>query len=98
MTTYDPASETWEASTTSGYNETIMNICMAITDDGKKVLMYGGKQWFRLFSELFILDLETKVWTELAKGSSARQYAACTVAGDYFLVWGDLRECMDSAI
>ncbi|KAF9970404.1 hypothetical protein BGZ73_006879 [Actinomortierella ambigua] len=102
ITTYDPASETWEAIATFGHNKNIVNHCMAITDDGKKVLMYGGGIFHNtttvISSEFFILDLETKVWTELPKGSSARKHAACTVAGDYFLVWGDLHECMGSAI
>ncbi|KAG0264561.1 hypothetical protein DFQ27_001148, partial [Actinomortierella ambigua] len=36
---------------------------------------------------LFMLDLETRVWADLGQFNDDRKVGACTVAGDYLLAW-----------
>ncbi|KAF9971214.1 hypothetical protein BGZ73_005897 [Actinomortierella ambigua] len=90
---YDPVAAKWsEVKTTNYNNNTIARHCMAITDDGKRVISYGGHYVFNrtafLNPDIHILDLETNIWK---KGSvlpgGGRYDATCTVAGDYFLLW-----------
>ncbi|KAF9154912.1 hypothetical protein DFQ27_001877 [Actinomortierella ambigua] len=93
---YHPESNQWKAMITSGFsnNKALTEHCIAIADDGKRLFVYGG--WYgmetvmTLSSDLFILDLVTGVWTKGLFNDSIRGSGACTVAGDYFLLWGDV--------
>ncbi|KAG0221134.1 kelch domain-containing protein 3, partial [Actinomortierella wolfii] len=90
---YHPESKQWKKlKTTGGKNVTLVGHCIAITDDGRRILSYGGydiANWGKFyFSDLEILDLETGNWTTGTSENIQRGYTACTVAGDYFLVWG----------
>ncbi|KAF9159000.1 hypothetical protein DFQ26_007015 [Actinomortierella ambigua] len=94
VTLYRPESKQWSLMKTIGANNTNnYGHCMAITDDGTTILSYGGyydsQPGNPLFSEsLYILNLTTGVWTLAVDSSSKRAWPACTIAGDYFLLWG----------
>ncbi|KAF9166177.1 hypothetical protein DFQ26_008499 [Actinomortierella ambigua] len=61
-------------------------------DDGTLFLSYGGYNDLTFLqpyrSTLYILDLSSGVWTAGADSNQGRGFAACTITGDYFLVWG----------
>ncbi|KAG0316497.1 hypothetical protein BGZ97_006797 [Linnemannia gamsii] len=62
--------------------------CMAANEDGTKLAVYGGR--YRngtAVGELWVLDVVTSTWSQGQSGPP-RAYAACTIAGDYFLIWG----------
>ncbi|KAF9122309.1 kelch domain containing 4 [Mortierella sp. 14UC] len=68
------------------------DMCMAISEDGTKLVVFGGryydmwKQWIQ--NSLYILDLNTMVWTRAQDYATPRTYAACTIADDTFISWG----------
>ncbi|KAG0254137.1 hypothetical protein DFQ27_007020 [Actinomortierella ambigua] len=94
VTLYHPESKQWSLMKTTGANNTNnFGHCMAITDDGKTILSFGGyfaEQTGAIIfsSSLYILNLTTGVWTLAVDSSSQRADSACTIAGDYFLLWG----------
>jgi hypothetical protein len=50
--------------------------------------IYGGKDAnLNVVGELWMLDLVTSTWRQGRKGPP-RAFAACTIAGDQFLIWG----------
>ena len=62
-----------------------MNI---LDENGTKVVVYGG--WLStgvIVGELWVLDVVASTWTQGISGPP-RTGAACTIAGDQFLVWG----------
>ncbi|KAF9977071.1 hypothetical protein BGZ73_007043 [Actinomortierella ambigua] len=90
---YHPESKQWKGMRTRGFNnKSLSEHCMAITDDGRKLLVYGGRYEQGLStvfsSDLYILDLVSGFWTEALYNDSKRGSAVCTVSGDYFLLWG----------
>ncbi|KAG0232139.1 hypothetical protein BGW42_008355 [Actinomortierella wolfii] len=61
--------------------------CMAINDDGTKVIVYGGRLPTGFNGDIFILDLKTTSWTKGLAGP-VRLYTTCVIAGDLFITWG----------
>ncbi|KAK3813722.1 MAG: hypothetical protein J3R72DRAFT_60974 [Linnemannia gamsii] len=91
---FDPSGEgSWGALTTTGEGPGARtDMCMAISEDGTKLVVFGGR-WFDTFNQgilghLFILDLTTMVWTRAQDYATPRTYAACTIADDTFISWG----------
>ncbi|KAG0227331.1 hypothetical protein BGW42_003013 [Actinomortierella wolfii] len=94
---YHPESKQWSSMKTTGLNRTLTDHCIALTDDGKKLLTFGGSHTAAIGAkvasrELHILDLASGKWTVGANSLTKRVYSACTVAGDYFLLWGGQTE------
>ncbi|KAF9399674.1 hypothetical protein BGZ94_005667 [Podila epigama] len=68
-------------------------MCMAVSDDGSKMVVFGGRRkkapfdmW--LLNDIYILDLKTNVWTKGRNYPKARLYSACTLINDLFISWG----------
>ncbi|KAF9922897.1 hypothetical protein FBU30_006972 [Linnemannia zychae] len=67
--------------------------CMAISDDSKKLIVFGGHELpagSPVLNEIFILDIPTLTWTSGMPSPLPRMYATCAIAGDQFIVWGGL--------
>ncbi|GJJ72472.1 hypothetical protein EMPS_04830 [Entomortierella parvispora] len=65
--------------------------CMVETTDRSKMLVFGGMNTaMQTSSRLFILNLDTMIWTEGADvgAASARAYHVCGTNGDSLVVWG----------
>ncbi|KAF9086574.1 hypothetical protein BGX23_008778 [Mortierella sp. AD031] len=65
--TYTPTTNEWRTIQTTGTAPgKRANHCMAISDDGTKLVVFGGrwsdKFYQSIMSELWVLDLTTKVW------------------------------------
>ncbi|KAG0257211.1 hypothetical protein DFQ27_005258 [Actinomortierella ambigua] len=77
VTLYDPAANSWKP---------------FVNDEGTKLYSYGGRtnSTANYRSNLYILDLTTGVWTEGNDSRTPRAFMTCTVAGDYFMVWGGI--------
>ncbi|KAK3830284.1 MAG: hypothetical protein J3R72DRAFT_425882 [Linnemannia gamsii] len=80
----------WSTLVTTGVGPpTLFDHCMAINDEGTKLIVYGGKMEGDVFSsQLFILDISSRTWSSGPAGAIPRSYMACTFAGDQFIVWG----------
>ncbi|KAG0274065.1 hypothetical protein BGZ95_010133 [Linnemannia exigua] len=87
---FTPSTGAWGTMATSGSPPSMRaDHCMAASDDGTRVVVYGGRpvDGSPSSGEVFVLNTVTGVWTQGSPGQP-RLYAACTIAGDQLLVWG----------
>ncbi|KAF9110589.1 hypothetical protein BGX27_006143 [Mortierella sp. AM989] len=85
---YSLDSSAWFHHTTTGQLPTPrVDNCVAASEDGSTVIVYGGKVAAGYTSTLYILDVLTNTWTQGPDGS-VRAFMACIIVGDQFLVWG----------
>ncbi|KAF9149670.1 hypothetical protein BG015_008533 [Linnemannia schmuckeri] len=63
--------------------------CMAISEDGNTVVMFGGRTPppTNFTGTFYILDVPSKTWVQ-GPSASTRLYSACAIVGDQFVVWG----------
>ncbi|KAF9303521.1 hypothetical protein BGZ74_003593 [Mortierella antarctica] len=96
VTEYNIGLKTWGNFTTSGTPPVSRaDFCMASSEDGNKVVVYGGRILpnssatppVDYTGTIHILDIPTAQWTEGPSGSP-RLYMACVVVGDQFVAWG----------
>ncbi|KAF9144702.1 hypothetical protein BGX30_011723 [Mortierella sp. GBA39] len=78
--------------TTSGPSPgDVSSHCMIPAYNGARMVVFGGCDvGVNSKSDIFILNVQTMTWTQgtSASESDARCNMACTVRGDYFIVWG----------
>ncbi|KAG0041165.1 hypothetical protein BGZ83_002227 [Gryganskiella cystojenkinii] len=87
---YNLTAKTWANVSTTGIPPPVRSdFCMAVNEDGSKVVVYGGRVAVNdVFARtFFILDVTTGQWTQGPDGD-VRAYMACTIVGDQFLAWG----------
>ncbi|KAF9310745.1 hypothetical protein BG003_008147 [Podila horticola] len=96
VTEYNIGLKTWSNFTTSGTPPVSRSdFCMAASEDGNKVIVYGGRivantsvtPPIDYTGTIHILDIPTAQWTEAPSGSP-RLYMTCVIVGDQFVVWG----------
>ncbi|KAG0377362.1 hypothetical protein BGX24_006251 [Mortierella sp. AD032] len=68
--------------------------CMAANEDGTTVLVYGGRVNNLPNGDVYILDTKTGAWRQ-GKQGDARMYVACTVVGNFLLIWGGTNAAME---
>ncbi|KAG0253764.1 hypothetical protein DFQ27_007236 [Actinomortierella ambigua] len=85
-TAFDPAKNTYTTLLTSGPKPTPRaDHCAAISDDGKLMVIYGGRP---VTGSIYILNLQTMQWKQ-GRDGEARIYQACALAGSNQLItWG----------
>ncbi|KAF9152040.1 hypothetical protein BG015_005866 [Linnemannia schmuckeri] len=86
---YTPtAANPWNALNTTGIVPPMLaGSCMVSAHSGTKMLLFGGMHNGNYSDNLYILDVATMKWSLGAK-YQPRSGAACSVSGDYFIVWG----------
>ncbi|KAG9071650.1 hypothetical protein KI688_005863 [Linnemannia hyalina] len=91
---YSPATDSWGNSllTTGAGPGARSDMCMAISDDGTKLVVFGGR-YFDTFhqyitGDIYVLDLDTMVWTRGPDYTTPRIYTTCTIVDGTFLSWG----------
>ncbi|KAG0249933.1 hypothetical protein BGZ95_007362, partial [Linnemannia exigua] len=90
---FDPSNESWGALITTGEGPGARSdMCMAISEDGTKLVIFGGRYYDKwdqaILGHLFVLDLTTMVWTRAQDYATPRTYAACAIADNTFISWG----------
>ncbi|KAF9130633.1 Multiple epidermal growth factor-like domains protein 8 [Mortierella sp. GBA39] len=101
---YSPLTNNWTRLTTSGPSPgPVIYHCMASAYGGKKMVVFGGELYLEHpRGSIFILDVPTLTWTQGPDIDNplSRSSAACTVAGDNFVVWGGKNETsmLDSTV
>ncbi|KAF9961962.1 hypothetical protein BGZ72_000585 [Mortierella alpina] len=90
---YTPSTNTWSTlSTTNQGPSGRADFCMDISEDGSKLVIFGGRAFmgpnWKLTNELYILDLDTLTWSKGQSYSATRTYSACTIVGSTFISWG----------
>jgi hypothetical protein len=69
-----------------------------LDEDGTTVVTYGGQlRNDTLLGEIWILDVPTATWSQGPSGP-IRASAACTIAGDQFIIWGGRRGAIVNAV
>ncbi|KAG0042033.1 hypothetical protein BGZ83_000988, partial [Gryganskiella cystojenkinii] len=65
------------------------DFCMAVNEDGSKVVVYGGRLTDnKVFTgTIFIFDVTASNWTKGPAGD-LNSYMTCIIVGDQFLAWG----------
>ncbi|KAF9208718.1 hypothetical protein CPC16_011232 [Podila verticillata] len=93
VTTYTPSTSTWASLVTTGPAPSgRSDMCLAVSDDGTKLIVHGGRtrsqfnQW--LSGEIFILDLNTNKWTQGRSYVKPRLNPVCTLINGTFISWG----------
>ncbi|KAF9383283.1 hypothetical protein CPB97_006608 [Podila verticillata] len=99
VTEYNIGLQGWSNFTTTGTPPVSRSdFCMASSEDGNKVVVYGGRIPLNNsatppidYTDTFhILDIPTGQWTQGPSGSP-RLYMACVIVGDQFVAWGGAR-------
>ncbi|KAI1305001.1 hypothetical protein EDD11_005025 [Mortierella claussenii] len=99
ITEYQIDTKAWSNYTTTGQYPTVRSDhCMAASEDGTRVVVFGGRvpltsttkviSESTFSSEFYVLDVVSGVWRQGPNATSPRVYMACLIAGDQFLVWG----------
>ncbi|KAF9997891.1 hypothetical protein BGZ65_006553, partial [Modicella reniformis] len=96
ITEYKLSTGTWSILNTTGdIPPPIADICMAASEDGNTVAIFGGRYFtINRFKEpdvfsgsLYLLDVQNKVWSKTSP-LPARAYVGCEIIGDQFVLWG----------
>ncbi|KAF9088438.1 hypothetical protein BGX23_007375 [Mortierella sp. AD031] len=90
---YDPASKIWKTMSTTGNIPTrVLDACAAASDDGSKIILFGGSlDANTFFSTIYILDVVTGVWTQGESASEFRARMGCGYHAGQFIVYGGSR-------
>lgn len=86
---YKPTAVTpWNALNMTGTVPPVLaGSCMVPAHNGTKIILFGGVYNSNYTDTLYILDVANLTWSQGAK-YQPRSGAACSVSGDYFIVWG----------
>ncbi|KAF9278748.1 hypothetical protein BGZ68_008366 [Mortierella alpina] len=90
---FTPSTNAWTTLTTKGDGPSgRSDHCMEISDDGTKLVVYGGRivETFgtKFSSQLFVLDLSSLEWTLAKDSGKPRVYSVCTIINSTFISWG----------
>ncbi|KAG0255888.1 hypothetical protein BG011_004881 [Mortierella polycephala] len=97
ITQFTPDTNVWvDLQTTGTGPSSRADGCMAMSEDGSKLVVFGGRArgdyGTTFFSELLILDMETLKWSKGASYSSPRVNSVCTIVNSTFISWGGQNE------
>ncbi|KAF9145722.1 hypothetical protein BGX30_007315 [Mortierella sp. GBA39] len=89
LTEYSPSTKTWSNRTTSGaIPQARLDACAAVSDDGTKVIVYGGAANANTFlNSIHILDVTTGVWTAGPLSTGVLSQATCAFHSGMFIVF-----------
>ncbi|GJJ75361.1 hypothetical protein EMPS_07719 [Entomortierella parvispora] len=87
---YDIQSKQWKTMSTSGdVPPARLDHCMASSDDGSKIVLFGGTvDGNTYFDTLYVLDVSTGKWKQGQSASVARTRMACAFHSYQFVAWG----------
>ncbi|KAG0242842.1 hypothetical protein BGX31_011505 [Mortierella sp. GBA43] len=96
ITEYTIGTGSWSIYNTTGdIPPPIADFCMATSDDGNTIAIFGGRFFtidrFKVpdvFSGLlYVLDVQQKTWSKLVN-VSPRAYTGCQIVNNQFIAWG----------
>ncbi|KAF9976430.1 hypothetical protein BGZ65_007849 [Modicella reniformis] len=87
---FDPSSKTWKTMTTSGdVPPARVDHCMAASDDGSTVVVFGGGANSNdFFNTIYILDVKSGKWKQGQAAPVPRTRMACAFHSYQFIAWG----------
>ncbi|KAG9066940.1 hypothetical protein KI688_012852 [Linnemannia hyalina] len=90
---YDPASKIWKTMATTGNVPTrALDACAAASDDGSKIVLFGGSlDSNTFFSTIYTLDVVSGVWSQGVAAPDYRARMACGFHSGQFVAFGGSR-------
>ncbi|KAG0200805.1 hypothetical protein BGX28_006218 [Mortierella sp. GBA30] len=86
---YDPSSRSWRTMSTSGdVPSPRLDHCMAASEDGSKIVLFGGTDGATYFNTIYILDVDSGKWKQGQSAPVARTRMACGFHSYQFVAWG----------
>ncbi|KAF9438387.1 hypothetical protein BGZ76_008298 [Entomortierella beljakovae] len=87
---YDPSTKEWNTmSTTGDVPPPRLDHCMAVSEDGKKIVVFGGTSDRNdYYNTIYILDVKSGVWKQGQTTPVARTRMACAFHSYQFIAWG----------
>ncbi|KAG0023235.1 hypothetical protein BGZ81_008193 [Podila clonocystis] len=86
---YDPNSKSWSVMVTSGdVPSARLDHCMVATEDGSKIVIFGGTDGATYYNDIYILDVEKAKWKRGADSGTSRTRMACGLHSAQFIAWG----------
>ncbi|KAF9933813.1 hypothetical protein BGZ67_004133 [Mortierella alpina] len=83
-----PGNKTWARIPTTGMSPGEVNAhCMVPVYNGTKIVVFGGYGPSGAHGNIYILDLQSMVWSKGVSGDP-RAEMACSARGDNFIAWG----------
>ncbi|KAF9934333.1 hypothetical protein FBU30_002472 [Linnemannia zychae] len=91
---YDPASKIWKIMSTTGNIPTrVLDACVAASEDGSKIVLFGGSlDSNTFFSTIYILDVISGVWSLGQAAPEYRARMACGFHAGQFIAFGGSRD------
>ncbi|KAG0085092.1 hypothetical protein BGZ92_009309 [Podila epicladia] len=62
--------------------------CMVASEDGSKIVVFGGTDGETFYTDIYILDLEKAKWKRGTDASTPRTRMACGLHSGQFIAWG----------
>ncbi|KAG0082231.1 hypothetical protein BGZ90_008557 [Linnemannia elongata] len=90
---YDPSSRIWKTMATTGNIPTRrLDSCAAASEDGSKVVLFGGSlDSNTFFDTVYVLDVVSGVWRQGTSAPAYRTRMACGFMAGQFVVFGGSR-------
>ncbi|CAO3566457.1 unnamed protein product [Mortierella alpina] len=86
---YDPTTKTWKTMSTSGdVPPARLDHCMAASEDGSIVVLFGGSDGNAYFNDIYILDVGSSKWKKGLSAPVTRTRMACGFHSRQFVAWG----------
>ncbi|KAG0286258.1 hypothetical protein BGZ97_007507, partial [Linnemannia gamsii] len=87
---YDPSARIWKTMATTGNIPTRrLDSCAAASEDGSKVVLFGGSlDSNTFFDTIYVLDVVSGVWKQGASASAYRTRMACGFMAGQFVAFG----------
>ncbi|KAG9062432.1 hypothetical protein KI688_005347 [Linnemannia hyalina] len=87
---YDVTTKAWSTMSTSGdVPPARLDHCMAVSEDGSKIVVYGGTlDGVLYYNSIYILDLKSGKWKQGTPSPTARTRMACAFHSYQFIAWG----------
>ncbi|KAF9576160.1 hypothetical protein EC968_010283 [Mortierella alpina] len=86
---YDPTSKTWKTMSTSGdVPPARLDHCMAASEDGSTIVLFGGSDGSTYFDSIYILDVSSGKWKQGQSAPVTRTRMACGFHSHQFVAWG----------
>ncbi|KAF9323634.1 hypothetical protein BG006_001279 [Podila minutissima] len=86
---YDPNSKSWSVMETSGdVPSARLDHCMVATEDGSKIVVFGGTDGVTFNKDIYILDLEKAKWKRGTDSGTPRTRMACGLHSAQLIAWG----------
>ncbi|KAF9279339.1 hypothetical protein BGZ68_007976 [Mortierella alpina] len=96
---YKPTTDTWSFMRTTGEGPSARkDHCMTIDERSGKLVVFGGQDGDKVFSDIYILDLSTSIWKKGASEDEPRTEMACAMYEDGFLIWGGARDALQAKL